>query len=1067
MTQLLIKEVFTKSYNQAIWKQFLGEIFNNTKLFIKPETLTNIDINVASNAQKLGYILLYENGIERQIGVYDVTLAQGVILEQNRLILRNLLRKYWQNIDGAFIVYYPPKNTNWYFTYVSELTDYETQGDFIHIKTEPKYYTYLFGKGEKIKTAVDRFETIIKKGKNLTLDNIKEAFSVEKLSKTFFDQYKKQYDLFCQYMVSQKGIFQRIFNGDEKAIRDFNKKLLGRIIFLYFIQKKGWLGVQKNQIWGEGDQNFLTNQFNNYPHKEFFYQDFLAVLFFDTLNIKRKDDLIELIKNNPCRIPYLNGGLFEEDDKIQRNLIFPTDLFENLFNFFNQYNFTIYEDDLNDYTVAVNPEMLSHIFENLLEDNKDKGAYYTPKEIVYYMCQESLIEYLITYCLNFNFSDLNITLTKENQKDLITQFIKKKEINLTLFKESKELKELWFRELNKALDTVKICDPAIGSGAFPMGLLQEIFTAKQTLFLFKYGNTNNFKRAEVKLNIIQNSIYGIDIEKGAVDMAKLRFWLSLIGDKFEPKPLSNLDYKIVVGNSLVSKLEDEIIEINWKIKGYKQTNIFDNILKSEEILSEINEKQKIFFRLDRNKKNLAREIRNLKIDFLITQLELMVKSKGMKNKPTSIGKKLTNETKIYLQTMAWKNKIILLNKLKTKPDLSLNFFDWKLDFPEVMNEQIVENVGFDIVIGNPPYGANLGDLELKYFKENYQVKTSETAILFMEKGLTLTKKNGIKTYIIPKSFTFASNYSKIRDFVYKEIALIADCGKAFENVKFEVCIISLRKGQILETYQSILFKTDKSFDFIGYINKELTSRFGFFLNGINEFELKIGNKIFERSNWLNNIANNSRGEILQKHLIKNGKYAVIGGKEINKYGIRGIKGFINDLNLISKKAKINHNSVLVQNIIAHLKKPYEQIQIISCIPNTNEIILTDTINQITINDNGIISAKYIWCLLNSKLINWYVYLFIFGKAIRTMHFDNIVTSRIPIPSISQPIQNLFIKQADQIIKLQSEGKNTTILEQQIDNLLYKIYELSYQEVKIIDPQFTLTKQEYDRFVVGL
>jgi hypothetical protein len=173
-----------------------------------------------------------------------------------------------------------------------------------------------------------------------------------------------------------------------------------------------------------------------------------------------------------------------------------------------------------------------------------------------------------------------------------------------------------------------------------MGLLHEIFTAKQTLHIFEFGNTTNFDASGVKLNIIQNSIYGVDIERGAVDIARLRFWLSLIVDEPEPKALPNLDYKIVVGNSLVSKLGDDIIDIDWEMKGHKQINILYDVLKPEEILKQINQEQKEFFSPDSDKKKLAADIRNLKIDLLISQLELMVKSKGMETKPTSTGKNI-------------------------------------------------------------------------------------------------------------------------------------------------------------------------------------------------------------------------------------------------------------------------------------------------------------------------------------------------------------------------------------------------------------------------------------------
>ena len=756
-----IHSLFKQSYNQSSWKQFLTEAFVKTRLLAKPEILTGIDVNVASQVQKLGFVTLDEKGIERQIAVYEVTLAEGIILERNRVGLRNLLRKYWKDIDAAFIVYHIPGVPNWRFTYVSELAGFNPEGDFVKIKTEPKRYTYVLGEGESTRTAAERFTTIANKGIQTTLDDVKEAFSVEKLSKSFFDEYKKHYDIFCDFMVSKPSIFQTIFNGDKKAIRDFNKKFLGRIVFLYFIQKKGWLGVPLKEDWGNGDFNFLTKQFDNFRNKDHFYKDFLSILFFETLNTKRKDDIFNfdnaqfILKNTSLvKIPFLSGGLFDEDEKKHRGIIFPANLIKSLFDFFNQYNFTIYEDSPSDHTVAVDPEMLGHIFENLLEDNKDKGAFYTPKEIVHYMCQESLIEYLSTA----------LEIEDENkEKEAITLLLKKKELDPILQSE--------INNLNNLLDNVKICDPAIGSGAFPMGLLHEIFTAKQTLHTFEHGNTKTFDASAVKLNIIQNSIYGVDIEKGAVDIARLRFWLSLIVDENKPQALPNLDYKIVVGNSLVSKLGDDIIDINWSLNETSHGLFGADLAKQKiDLLNKICYEQKEFFKPNSNKKKLAVDIRNSKIDLLITQLELIIKTQGIETKPTGTNKSLTKQTEIYLKTISWKNSIKNLQKQKNKTDYSLQFFDWKLDFPEIMNEQVAVKLGFDIVIGNPPYvdyrkidnTTKIGTLS--YFVSKYS-RMINLYNYFIERSFYLTRSNGCVALITPQQYLILDNCKGVRDFI--------------------------------------------------------------------------------------------------------------------------------------------------------------------------------------------------------------------------------------------------------------------------------------------------------------
>ena len=1078
MTYEQIHTLFKQRYSQSNWKQFLGEAFANTRLLATPEILTGIDSNVASQVQKLGYITLNENGIERQIAVYEVTLAQGIILERNRVGLRNLLRKYWKDIDAAFIAYHKPESPKWRFTYVSELTGYDADGEFVKIKTEPKRYTYVLGEGERTRTAAERFTAIANKGSKATLEDVKEAFSVEKLSKAFFDEYKEQYENFVEFFTGKRLVKKAgkwieektsepnkqliyIFNSDEKGIRDFNKKLLGRIVFLYFIQKKGWLGVPINEDWGKGNFNFLTKQFENFKNQDSFYTEFLSPLFFETLNKDRKkeNDVVHFIKE-PCRIPYLNGGLFEEDDKKHRNLIFPSNLFKSLFDFFNQYNFTIYEDDPNDHTVAVDPEMLGHIFENLLEDNKDKGAYYTPKKIVHYMCQESIIEYLCT----------TLQVEPEDQERIaVTNLLKKKEVDEVLKPE--------IANINKALDSVKICDPAIGSGAFPMGLLHEIFTAKQSLHTFEHGNTKTFNASAVKLNIIQNSIYGVDIEKGAVDIARLRFWLSLIVDEEKPKALPNLDYKIVVGNSLVSKLGDDIIDIDWEVKEGTQSDVFGADLAKQkgELLKKISKEQKEFFNPESDKKKLAADIRKLKIDLLITQLELMVTTKGIEKKPSGAGKGLTKQTVIYLQTIGWKNSIKDLQKLKTKPELPLHFFDWKLDFPEVMNEQVIKNVGFDIVIANPPYvDYRLIENSVTSHSKFPINKSSSRPNLyqyFVELSDNLINEKGTSCFINPNQFLSTDNGIKLREHLIgnRSIKFIVDVSylKVFKEASTYTIVwlfnkISFKANQIRINRCSEIEKLGDTSFHIKQQEIELTQSKIIPIN----FEYFALAKIEKGKEILANVAKMKWGTSAtgygQKKITHDNFESLTAAKK------KLYKPILQTSD--TKKYFINWQeeyipiSIYSDTIIKEFNKPKLVIgrvtkQIQACLDEEKCFV-----GKATLITDSKIELRLLLAILNSTFANkWYYLKFeTTHMAGGYLRYDIPYLEKLPIPLIPKKSANKLSRLVEKIISEKNKDItiNTSQIENEIDNLVYKLYELSYDEVKVIDPAFSLSEQEY-------
>jgi hypothetical protein len=527
----------------------------------------------------------------------------------------------------------------------------------------------------------------------------------------------------------------------------------------------------------------MCNFFKKAGANDVFYANWLSKLFFDALNNERPNDDFTMPDGEVVKIPYLNGGLFEKEAEKYDFLTFPSDLFANLFEFFDQYNFTIFEDGPEEHTVAVDPEMLGHIFENLLEDNKDKGAFYTPKEIVHYMTQESLIEYLHTQI-------------PEADRTELENFVKNKENQL-----SKEYKQ----QIDQKLDTVKICDPAIGSGAFPMGLLQEIFGLKERIAYdlgYKVWNP-----ATVKENIIQKSIYGVDIERGAVDIARLRFWLSLIVDEEMPKALPNLDYKIVVGNSLVSKFDDTVIEIDWDRKG--SVGEADKLVQGvQNALKSISDKQKQFFESKSNKQKakLKAEIRNLKLDVLFNQLSFNKASylnKSQKVSDIGFGLKANDHKKnldIDLQVAEFDQTLAKLKRLKDNSDQPFNHFDWKLDFPEVLNPLVNEETGFDIVIGNPPYIKEYTSREAfdGFRNSPYYQGKMDIWYGFACKSLDLLKKDGVECFIAQNNWITSAGASKLREKVLQEteIKLFTDFWnyKVFASAGIQTMIYLLKKS---------------------------------------------------------------------------------------------------------------------------------------------------------------------------------------------------------------------------------------------------------------------------------
>ncbi len=749
---------------------------------IQPIELTANEQSYAVSAVKYGEFKT-EDEIPRTVDLYEIIVNDDKQIERNRVGLGGLAKKLIIGNNAALVnfAYQNPEKRSWRVSFVARDGVFQN-GEMQNVDTHPKRYTYVFGEpDETYKTALDRF-FVLSNELQITINKIKDAFGVEAMSKAFFDDYRDvHYAGFVDYLM-RSNFKKSTFNDNDKDVRDFVKKLLGRIVFLYFLQKKGWLGATDNH-YKNGDKNFMSNFFRSAGANEAFYASWLSKLFFDALNNVRPHDDFMMPNGEIVKIPYLNGGLFEKESDKYDFLTFPAELFKNLFDFFDQYNFTIFEDSPEEHTVAVDPEMLGHIFENLLEDNKDKGAFYTPKEIVHYMTQESLIEYLHTQIPGANRTDL------EN-------FVKNKD---------SQLSEKFQQQIDQKLDAVKICDPAIGSGAFPMGLLQEIFGLKERI-AYELGY-KVWSPATVKENIIQKSIYGVDIERGAVDIARLRFWLSLIVDEEMPKALPNLDYKIVVGNSLVSKFDDTVIEIDWSEDTAKEGLFGQEIAEEKKrLLKEISVKQSEYFTADNvSKTKLNEDIRNLKLGILTKQLELMIENKGFKGETMQgLSKK---QIEAWQQTQEWKKALSDLKNLKNNPNQPFNHFDWKLDFPEVLNPMVNDEIGFDIVIGNPPYIKEYTSREaFNGFRSSpyYQGKM-DIWYGFACKSLELLKNNGVECFIAQNNWITSAGASILRKKILEEteIKLFTDFWnyKVFASAGIQTMIYLLKKSYPKNEYE--------------------------------------------------------------------------------------------------------------------------------------------------------------------------------------------------------------------------------------------------------------------------
>ena len=915
-----IKDILTQKFSEELFTEFAINLVN-----LESKDLLN-SIYFEEDSKTYEKYIDYVKDIGRYRDTDKNTILLSIIKlkespENARTMQRNFIAKHMGELDAdaSIVALYSEKSDIWRISFVK--LDYTVDIDGIHEKLTPaKRYSYLIDPSLNNHTAQEQLSKLYyEDSQKATLLDIENVFSVEVVTDEFFKMYKEKY-LDLKELLEKDNNFIAEAKALNIEINDFSeefaKKLMGQISFLYFLQKKGWLGVKivpkkiakvelreiyrrqneevrsiinkvynsKNEFmllsslelknlsnddaeklassfkntkydeeWGTGTRQFIRTIFNTSQNNNFnFFNEYLEPLFYNALNTKRGNTEYYQLFN--CKIPFLNGGLFEpiykydwKNTSIQiQNIFFANENNKGLLDLFDMYNFTINEDEPLEKEVAVDPEMLGKIFENLLEvkERKSKGAFYTPREIVHYMCQESLISYLSNETGIF-YDDIDIFIK-------YGEIIKDADMNIHK-KENYKMPKIIvdnFEKIDKALENVKIADPSVGSGAFPLGMLNEIVKARSIITDYIYKNSDEmdmfYSRSiyNLKKKTMKKSIFAVDIEPSAVDITKLRLWLSLVVDADEKtvNTLPNLDYNVMVGNSL--------------IEDFRGIKLFDEELLKEKLTrKQVKESRQISMNIDENNEinigieqeyQLLEDIQSLQsklFDTKDTEIKKSIKKEIEDKEWELIEYKLNREKGLSFKEIQELKK---QRKLHKRP-----YFLWKLEFSKVFKE----NNGFDIVISNPPYiqlQKNHGKLanELKNQGYNTFARTGDIYCIFYEKGLSLLKEKGILCYITSNKWMRAGYGEKLRGFLAENsnpIKLIDFSGtKVFESATVDVNIFIASKEENKKYTLACTIEDNCIKNLSDYISQNsskniYTSNDNWIIS--NQIELSIKNKI--------------------------------------------------------------------------------------------------------------------------------------------------------------------------------------------------------------------------------
>lgn len=917
--------------------------------------------------------------------------------------------------------------------------------------------------------------------------------SIDEGLETLFDIQPVVDQLYRNLWDIRLGIAQSFAVPGDAEISDSERlmaaqRTIDRLIFCYFLAKKDIIhgidtgGNRFGLAPGEMFETVLDN--------EDFYS-FLVETFFGHLNAEGWTEN-QVTDEVAITYPYLNGGLFRDHELTAGD----TEIYESEVDA-TSYDWAILVDELNRYNWLIeespaevaehgesnklSPAVLGHIFEKfvitvselgdedelslqeleemnvsangeqMLEGNRQVGAYYTPNYIAYENTRETLWNQVLTELS----TEHGLDRDEAPSSDAFFERLNDEPQSL----------DLDFDDLDRVLENVTVLDPAAGSGAF-------LLTAGEVLETWRSQCSDTESRYELRREIIRKSLYGVDLLDGAVEVCKLRLWLWLTGattiDLDEDVPsvetLPNIDFNIRQGNSLVGIAEPEYeslvahMEFEWTdgtqksyseaVTDYRENildyqvatgaaaaNLRDTITTQREILQAeftrdlaqdsavtVEEELDSYGAFTRVMDDITGKVKfTLGFDSAMTEAEReSVADAGFREqknwKTTAYRSDIRNASpeavEAIFELMEDRGTITIERPVSQSDIESLDPFHWIFEFPMAYTPTGDDPKSFDAIIGNPPHGSSLSPLQKSFLEEQYSLVEGgrEVAKLFTERSWALTDSE--LSYIVPKASTYNSNWEDFRAFCLPKMYRGLDLGKAFRNVDHEQVTIHLSSVANGRSYQcGPLPDGAYHLDEAAEIEESFAKRLGTLPVSFSARQQQVAEGLADVDfpTLGETGIDAGRGASTTNRISDPDAPIGYNGKQVQRYFTRAATDHV-DVDGLSNASeeRLESPKVMAQNIIAHVQNPYEHL-VIAAVYDPVRSYNFETVTNIFLPEDAALSLPVLTALLNTQFVNWFVYVSIFNRAIRDMHLDRYFLERVVVPKHITDVQREVVE----------------------------------------------------------